>query len=106
MFRNRTYRDSSGESGLSERELKDYFADRSEKRLDQTQEQFYAEVDKVVQELEMDMVLIQKTINVYIHDREYEDKNPRELIKVLDKFLAPIYVALRKKGYNSQDLVG
>jgi len=104
-FWGKTYKESMIESGLSESELQDYYSDRSDKRLNQTPEQFYAEVDRTVQELGMDMTLIQKTINIFLHDSRVEScENSLELSKILDEFLAPVYVALRNRGYNKADL--
>ncbi len=78
----------------------------SDKRLNQTQHEFYTEVDATIREIEMDELEIRKTINIFIHDSRLEDCSDTEgLIKNLDGFLAPIYIALRKKGYNRGDLI-
>jgi len=51
----------------------------------------------------MPMSLVERTINVYLHDRDHAD-DPWELHRALDAFLSPIYIALRNKGYNKDDL--
>ncbi len=102
---NESYRDSLVNLGLSESQIRDGYSDRSDKRLNQTHEQFYAEIDRTTQELGMDLALVQRTINIYLYESRRKDcVVPRELSRSLDQFLAPIYKALRLKGYNKSDL--
>lgn len=103
----KSYRDALIFLGLSEpADVLGNYAEKSDKRLFQTQVEFYAEIDETVRELEMDLALVQKKINVYFHDSRCKDcEDPRELSINLDAFLSPIYVALRKKGYNPSDLI-
>jgi hypothetical protein len=80
-------------------------ADRSDKRLDQTPRQFYAEVDGVVESLGISAEEIAKRINAVLmqrHDVSIEEL--RRLTAELDTFLLPIYIALREAGYNKADL--
>lgn len=80
-----------------------YCEGKSDKYLAGTFAEFYAEVDRTVEELGMFMVVVSRTINVYEHNqREAGPEGARHL----DEFLAPIYVALRNKGYNKADLCG
>lgn len=103
----KSYKDALVFLGLSESAtVLSEHSDRSDKRLNQTQEQFYAEIDMTMGKLGMEMTIVQKRINAYVHDTRCEDcKNPRELSRNLDSFLSPVYVALRKKGYNPSDLI-
>lgn len=106
-FAGRTYRDFVAEfSGLSGKDLEEYFVDRSDKRLSQTPEQFYAEIDRTIREVGIDMEKLQREINVYTHDRSLDNwKNDKKMFENLCKLLMPIYIALRRKGYNREDLV-
>jgi hypothetical protein len=90
---------------LSHVALDECCADRSDKRLDQTPRQFYAEVDGVVESLGISAEEIAKRINAVLmqrHDVSIEEL--RRLTAELDTFLLPIYIALREAGYNKADL--
>lgn len=80
-----------------------YCEGKSDKYLDGTFAEFYAEVDRTVEELGMPMAIVSRTVNAYEHNqREGSPEGTRRL----DEFLAPIYAALRIKGYNKDDLWG
>lgn len=94
----------------SDETVRGYLAQRSDKRLAQTPAQFYAEVDTVVKHLGMSLEDVTRKINVYLHDRDQLSFNQRnDAMKLhfdLCEYLTPIYIALRKSGYNPQDLSG
>lgn len=72
----------------------------SDKRLDQTAEQFYEEIDKTVQEVGIPMKKISEVVN-----RRMFGESGEVLYKDMWEVLLPVYRALRKKGYSHGDLV-
>lgn len=88
-------------------ELRQYCAKRSEKRLNQTFAEFFGEIDRTIVEVGMTVEDVAKEINVYRYEcgRKFCGNTP-ELAGKIYKFLAPIYTALRNKGYNPADLLG
>lgn len=78
---------------------------RSDKKLDQTPEQFYTEIDTTVVEIGMKLDDVSFFLYRFFEDGGTsltDDVHFEELWKVL----SPIYIALRKKGYTSQDITG
>ncbi len=102
-----TYRAQINEilRGASTESFDEYCAGRSDKCLNQTPRQFYAEFDGVVERLGISPDVIAKKINAYLMQRR---SIPREeslrLNAKLNIFLLPIYIALREVGYNKKDL--
>ena len=99
---NRTTREFLAEQPAEEVQ-RDYFG-KSDKYLDQSVAEFYAEVDRTVEELGISMFVISKKINKYLYTQRGEEGEERG--KRVDELLGPIYAALRNKGYNRPELYG
>jgi len=87
--------------------LKADCASRSEKRLAQTHEEFFAEIDRTIVELGLTVEEVARVVNVYLSERHcgfFDERESRE--RVFDEYLSPIFVALRLRGYNAVDLQG
>lgn len=92
---------------LAEQPIEDVQRDylqKSDKFLDQSAAEFYAEIDRTVMELGVSMDVISKAINIYHHNQcgEIGEESGRHM----DDLLRPIYRALRQKGYNKPELWG
>jgi hypothetical protein len=104
---NRTQFEHCKESGIfnDDEDLQRYCENKSDKRLNQTPAEFYAEVDQTIIEVGMTIELVAQTINAYLHERRGKIGDMAcEIQNKLESFLLPIYIALRKKGYNKADL--
>ncbi len=86
---------------ISEEDRKHYF--NSELRLGQTGAEFYQILDGTIERLGIPMPTISEAINtVYLDTTESKDEANHRLLMLL----LPIYVEMRKKGYNQIDLRG
>jgi hypothetical protein len=79
---------------------------RSPLRLQQTRREFYAEVDKVVEELGISYDRVCEVVDVIVKRGNDTDFNEEAVWKPAWQTLIPIYVALRRRGYNSRDITG
>lgn len=79
---------------------------RSDKRLDQTPEQFYTEIDATVAEIGMELEDVSAFLCRFFAEGGTSNDEDDARFEELWKTLSPIYVALRKKGYTSQDVTG
>lgn len=81
--------------------------ERSDKLYDQTGLQLIEEIDQTIRELGYTVEMVGMVINTYLHVREHASNEAYwKMTKIIDTFLLPIYIALRNKGYNKQDLWG
>lgn len=92
-----------------DKSLERLITERSDLILSQTPQQFFAVVEETIREVGLTAEEVARTINTYLHEREKIPIPDFEQSFVfhhrLDDFLAPIYLALRKKGYNRVDLI-
>lgn len=96
-----------GPSFLSGNILKVKCASASERRLMQTHEEFFGEIDRTIIEVGLTVEEVARVVNVYLRERYRGTFDERESrARVLDEYLFPIFVALRRKGYNAADLHG
>jgi len=76
----------------------------SEKKGSQTPAEFFAEVDRTVAELGIEIAEISRRINRWIYEGKKSDEARERLSKEMWDILIPVYIALRKKGYSRKDL--
>jgi len=85
-----------------------YFCDCHEdcsiKRLQQTGEEFYWELDRTIEELHMSVADVYETVGRW--KAEGQGDASIEIQLLLWKTLLPIYIAMRKKSYSKHDLIG
>jgi hypothetical protein len=94
-----------GRSFVDEADLLDYCSAHSDKYLDQTPAQFYAEIETVMVDLGISVDEITTYLNVKVHDEKTRDFGGTGMIEdTLNLPLRPIYQALRERGYNKKDL--
>ncbi len=94
----------------SEQEFQQCCSEYSNKHLNQTPGQFFAELDSTVIEVGHNLGCIAEKIRAYGEVSEHcleSDETltmARKLSKELEDYLTPVYVALRLKGYNRKEL--
>ncbi len=100
-------RESLGDGFRDEADLLDYCQAHSDKYLNQTPAEFYAEIDAVMGELGISTEVIARHLNVKVHEqqtRSLDGSGP--FVDDLNLPLRPIYQALRERGYNKKELWG
>lgn len=101
---NTTFRDyMKGQIDHFVDKLEGYFSSRSDKILDQTPAEFYAEVDRATIEVGCDATVIAEMICDF-KDKSNTREQAIDKYTLLDSYIRPIYMALRKEGYNKVDL--
>ncbi len=83
--------------------LAEYFSSRSDKALDQTPAEFYNEVDRTTIEVGCNVEVIMEMILDFQKPNNTREQT-FEKFDALEKYIRPIYTALRQKGYNRSDL--
>lgn len=121
IHRGETYREflrkERGEMNQTADQLEGYYSLRSNKYLDQTPEQFITELDSTVAEVGLSLKSIEAKIQAYFRANMdlfmankdlWKNQESRMLsqkaILDLNEYLMPVYISLRKKGYNYTDL--
>lgn len=88
-------------------QLRMYCERKSERRLQQTHAEFFAEIDRTIIEVGLTVEEVAEKINIYLYFQYQVNRATAHVLnEKLDEFLAPVYIALRNKGYNRADLMG
>jgi hypothetical protein len=88
----------------------DYCATRSDLYLDQTPRQFFAELDRTVVELGLSVEAITAKIRTFhsasksLFNSDDSRRVANNASREMNEYLKPVYIALRRKGYNKADL--
>jgi hypothetical protein len=101
-FWNTTFNNYAGRLGQDE----SYDELGSEKKINQTPSQFYSEIDEVTNLLQVDT---KKVTHLILEMQQFQNIgnniDAEKVYEGLDKHLRPIYLELRNRGYNPEDLV-
>jgi hypothetical protein len=92
----------SWDTFTSVEDFDDFCSRLSDRYLDETPEQFFAELDRTVIEVGLSPDIIMEKIQASKNDH----LSSREESLDRDEYLKPVYIAMRNKGYNKKELFG
>lgn len=91
-------------------DFQDFCAKYSDRFLDETPAQFFAELDRTVAEVGLSLEEVSKKIRALeavfelLFESEEKRAEAERVSQELIDYLTPVYIALRAKGYNSKEL--
>jgi uncharacterized protein YeaO (DUF488 family) len=95
-----------------EQDFQDFCAKYSDRFLDETPSQFFAELDRTVVETGLSLEAVTEKVNAFqvafkhLFESEEKRAEAHRVSKELNDYLTPVYIALRAKGYNRKELWG